>query len=253
MHTPTKIKKSVWVRIARFALFGKGIFGRIAYKKYPMELLKSLSKGNLTVTSKILDVGCGSGSLLYTLSLCGLKNCMGVDKYVEKDIVYANGLKIKKGEIKDVDGKWDIILFNHSFEHISDQFETIRSASRLLSKDGVCIISLPIVSSYAWEKYQTNWFNLDAPRHFFLHSVKSLQLVAKEANLVLRNVVYNSTGLSLIRSEQYALGIPLHSQSLSSFSKKYIKLYESKARELNLKNQGDTAIFYFIKQAEVAY
>lgn len=216
----------------------KGFFGRLAYQRYPAEFLRSISKAGLTEDSKILDVGCGSGSLLYTLKQTGFKNCLGVDKYIPEDIQYENGLKIQKSVIQDVDGQWDIIIFNHSLEHMFDQLQTMQAVSKLLAENGVCLINLPIASNYAWKKYRTNWFHLDAPRHFFLHSVKSLEILAEKANLVLRELVYNSTASSILRSEQYIKGIPLCSQpSNSIFSRGQIKSFELKAEELNLKNR----------------
>ena len=179
----SRMNKFVIVRINRFALFGKGAFGRLAYQRYPAEFLRLISKAGLTEDSRILDVGCGSGSMLYTLKEAGFKNCLGIDKYISEDIQYKNGLKIQKSVIQDVDGKWDLIIFNHSLEHMFDQLQTLQAASKLLAETGVCLINLPIVSSYAWKKYRTNWFHLDAPRHFFLHSTKTLEILAEKVNL----------------------------------------------------------------------
>ena len=189
-------------------------------------------------------MGCGTGSLLQDFKVAGFENIRGVDKYIEKD--QNNPVKIMKGDIQSVEGKWDLIIFNHSLEHMEDQHGTLKSASNLLTEKGTCIINLPIVSSYAWKTYGTNWFHLDAPRHFFLHSVKSLEILTGKTNLALSSIVYNSTGSSLLRSEQYKMGIPMTSKNIESiFSKKQIKLMSKKAEDLNLKGEGDTAMFSF--------
>ena len=232
-----------------FALSGKGFLGRLVYQKYPAEYLRAISKVGLTLNSKILDVGCGSGYLLHDLKRVGFKNLLGIDKYITKE--FKEPVKIEKRDIQEVEGKWDLIIFNHSLEHMFDQLQTLQSVSKLLSENGVCLINLPIVSSFAWKKYGVNWFHLDAPRHFFLHSVESLKIVAGKANLVLRDVVYNSTGFSLLRSEQYSKGIPMNSNSIESiFSKAQIKSMAKKAKALNLNNEGDTAVFYFGRQKD---
>lgn len=130
-----------------------------------------------------------------------------------------------------------------------EQLQTMQSASNLLTKNGMCLINLPIVSSYAWKTYGINWFHLDAPRHFFLHSVKSLEMLAEKADLALIEIVYNATAFSLLRSEQYARGIPMYSNSIESiFSKAQINSMSKKAKALNLSNEGDTAVFYFEQQ-----
>ena len=116
--------------------------------------------------TRILDVGCGPGKLLYNLSISNLKHLLGVDPYIQKDILYDKKLKILKGYIFEIEGQWDLIMFHHSFEHMPNPEETIKYASKLLSKQGVCLIRIPIVSSFAWNYYRENWIQLDAPRHF---------------------------------------------------------------------------------------
>ena len=145
-------------------------------------------------------------------------------------------------------------MFHHSFEHIADPLKTIKSVARLLSPKGICILRLPIVSSYAWNYYGTHWIQLDAPRHFFLHSIESIRILLKKVNLVVDKIVYDSTDFQFWGSEQHIKGIPfISSQSHtvnpknSIFSKKDIKRYKQKAKELNLKDQGDQAVFYLKK------
>lgn len=129
----SRIIDFIGVRRDRYALFGVGIIGKLLYKKFPNDTLSLLSKVGLTKDSKILDVGCGSGILLHVLKQAGCKNLLGVDKYIADDIHYKNGLTIRKGTVYDVKGCWDIVMFNHSFEHFPDQLETLQVTSELLS------------------------------------------------------------------------------------------------------------------------
>ncbi|HOL90298.1 MAG TPA: hypothetical protein PK130_00855 [Candidatus Pacearchaeota archaeon] len=59
--------------VALFAVFDKGLIGKLVYKKIPNEALRSLSKIKLSKDSKILDVGCGSGYLLFSLQTIWFK------------------------------------------------------------------------------------------------------------------------------------------------------------------------------------
>ena len=152
------------------------------------------------------------------------------------------------------DRSWDVIMFHHSFEHLSDQVETIRSVARLLSKNGLCIIRIPTVTSYAWENYKEHWVQLDAPRHFYLHSIKSMQLLATRLGFRIERILYDSTGFQFWGSEQYRRDIPLiadHSyaveQERSIFSKSEIERFEEKAQLLNSEGRGDQATFYLRK------
>jgi SAM-dependent methyltransferase len=201
--------------------------------------------------TRILDVGCGNGyKFLFPLAEVGFKNLLGCDPYLNQPIRYPNGLNIVKSEIFQMEGKWDIITFHHSFEHIANPIETIKKVSQLLSDEGVCIIRIPTVSSFAWEKYQTDWVQLDAPRHFFLHSVKSMHLLAAMSDLDLTDVVYDSWNLQFTGSELYVRDIPLRSkQKLSlagTIKRKFYKLhYDRWSLKLNNEKRGDQAAFFF--------
>lgn len=239
----------------RYAIFKKGIPGQFINKFFPASKLLMLSQIGLTEDSYILDVGCGSGTILYNLKELGFTHLLGVDPYIKEDIEYKNGLRILKKHIHELDGKWDLIMFHHSFEHIQDPLETLQSVSELLTEGGVCLIRIPTVSSYAWKYYRENWVQLDAPRHFFLHSVKSITLLSEKTDLSLERIVYDSTEFQFWGSEQYKQDIPLYdpqSQSFgpsrSLFSAKDLAGFRRKAIELNLKNQGDACAFFLRKK-----
>ncbi len=234
-----------------YAIQKKGALGKLIYTFFPLESHQWASRVHLSKNITILDVGCGSGSLLHSYKEIGFRNLLGIDPYIKDDIEYKNGLKILKKSIHKLDGKWDLIMFHHSFEHIPDPTETLWSVSRLLNKKGICLIIVPTVSSYAWEHYRENWVQLDAPRHFFLHSIKSITLLAEKVNLNLEEIVYNSTDFQFWGSEQYLKNIPLKDPrsygvdpSNSIFSNTEITVFKQKAKKLNLKNQGDACAFF---------
>jgi len=194
-------------------------------------------------------VGCGSGDLLHSLKDIGVHTLLGVDPFNEKDIQYENGLKIQKTEVHSVQGKWDVIMFHHSFEHISDPAETLNTVFNLIESDGCCVIRIPVVPCYAWEHYGVNWVQLDAPRHFYLHSVKSMNILAAQAGLEVYKVVYDATSFQFIGSELYLKDMPLEESysEKSLFSKKERRIFDKRTKELNKSKQGDQAIFYLRK------
>ncbi len=237
-----------------YAVFNKGIIGKLLYAKYPAIEYKALSNIPINKDHNILDVGCGAGIFLNSLREIGFKNLLGIDPYNEKDIVYGNGLRIQKKNIEDLQGKWDLIMFHHSLEHIPDQEKILKTAYDLLKPCGYCIIRVPTVSSYAWKNYGINWVQLDAPRHSYLHSIKSIEILSRKTNFKLRNVIYDSTTFQFWGSDQYLKNIPLndpHSYLMnpknSLFSKKDISEFSKRAMELNTANLGDQAVFYLKK------
>lgn len=206
---------------------------------------------------KILDVGCGGGDLIYTLANLGFRYVLGCDPNIEETIEYPNGAKVVKSSLHDLPSGWDVIMFHHSFEHIFDQAEVLTSVARLLRQGGLCVIRIPVVSSQAWEQYGVHWVQLDAPRHFFLHTEGSLERLAKQAGLEIVNVVYDSSAFQFWGSEQCLRGIPLRSKTsyasdpgLSIFSNEQIEAFEAEAKRLNELGKGDQAAFYLGKGNE---
>jgi len=240
-----------------YAVFNKQkLLGRYLYEKFPNEALRSLSGVDITKSSRILDVGCGTGVLLHSMKELGFNNLLGIDLFLQDDYVkHEDGLDIEKKTIEDLKGKWDLIMFHHCYEHVEEPLETLQNVHALLADGGTCMIRIPISSSYAWENYKENWVQLDAPRHSFVHSVTSMAILAEQANLEIKKIVYDSTALQFWASEQYIKDIPLRSDDSylinpgkSIFSKEEIDAYKKKAEVLNNDKQGDQAIFYMQKK-----
>ncbi len=237
-------------------VFGKGALGILLGKLRPPGHLVSLSRiHGINKASRILDVGCGDGCLPHSLKETGFYNVLGVDPFIKKQIDYSNGLRIVKGLVHEIDGEWDVVIFHQSFEHIPDQLDTMLAVSRLLTQGGVCMIDIPVASSYGWKHYGSNWLHLDAPRHFFLHTAKSINILAGKAGLALTDVTYASDASQFWASEQYIKDIPLMAEnsyrinpSRSIFTESEIAAFKRKAKKLNKEGLSDGATFYFKKQ-----
>jgi 2-polyprenyl-3-methyl-5-hydroxy-6-metoxy-1,4-benzoquinol methylase len=217
-----------------------------AFYKYTIEEYICYTKVNFN--SKILDVGCGSGDLLYNFHNYGFKDLTGTDPNL-RNTYETEGITLYNKELAGIEGKFDLIIFNHSFEHIADQLKILETAKNKLTEKGVIYIRMP-VASYAFEKYKENWVQLDAPRHINIHTEKSMHLLCSQAGLKIDRVVYDSTEFQFMGSEQYEKGITLHSDRSytvnfenSIFSKDDKKKYSREARRLNKEKKGDQAAF----------
>ena len=247
--------KNVMKRVRDLAIIhNKGIINKFLLRKFSDPQIRSLSVLNITRNSRILDVGCGSGGLLYRLKNANFQNLLGIDPYIKSDIKYPIGLTILKKSIHELSGEWDLIMLHHSFEHAPDPLETLKSCTKLLANEGTIMIRIPTVSSFAWRYYKNNWVQLDAPRHLFLHSVDSIKILSSRAKLKLVDLIYDSTEFQFWGSEQYAKDIPLESEksysknsSKSIFSKERIDMFKQLAEFLNFQSQGDQASVYFKK------
>ena len=92
-------------------------------------------------------------------------------------------------------------MFHHVFEHIEDGQKILLDAKRLLSLNGRILLRIPTVDSFAWENYKENWSQLDAPRHCFLHSRKSLNFLAHQLGLNVERCWCDSTAFQFWGSE----------------------------------------------------
>jgi len=237
-----------------YATNGKSLLGHLIHAVSPSPKLHTLQRLKLDRSSRIMDIGCGAGNLLYSMREIGYRNLLGIDPFNNKDIEYENGLRIEQKSIHEAGGEWDLIMFHHSFEHVYDQHEVLQKAHELLVSGGNCLIRIPTVSSYAWMHYGLDWVQLDAPRHLFLHSVDSMRQLAEKNGFVLEQVVYDSNALQFWGSEQYKQDIPLRDKRSyadgladSIFTSSQIREFEKRAKELNAHDQGDQAAFYLRK------
>lgn len=232
-----------WVLNKRCELFFKYFF-RKTFKRRTA-LFQGAQK-ELQKDWKILDIGCGEGLLLYALSKQGYSNCLGIDPFIRKNITFKNGLKILKKDIFELDesDKFDFIMMHHSLEHMDKQEKTLTKARKLLKKNGRLLIRIPVCSSEAWKKYKENWVQADAPRHFFLHTDKSLNLIAKKSGLTLDKTVYDSNEFQFIGSEMYSRNLSLQDKMPKDLKRK-LSYFFNKSKKLNDQKKGDQACFYF--------
>jgi len=114
-----------------------------SYENLP---LKAFARLGVPLDARILDVGCGSGVLLADLKELGYENLLGLDRFLPQTLAEKHPVKIVTGELRNLNGtSWDVITFNHSFEHMADQREILQVTAGLLAQAGRCMIRVPVL------------------------------------------------------------------------------------------------------------
>lgn len=232
--------------------FGKSsVLGALTHKLLgPSPLHQWFKEADVKEDDAIIDVGCGYGSYISELRYSSFKKVQGLDPNISAPIKHGK-IEVKKSYLKDLESKsYDFIMLHHSFEHMDNQRESVKELARVLSDGGKILIRIPVIG-YAWRHYGINWYGLDAPRHLFLHSQKSITMLLEEFGLKVNKVVFDSSEQQFWGSEQYQNNIWLESENSyfknpkkSMFTPEKISSFRQRAEELNQKQDGDAACFY---------
>jgi SAM-dependent methyltransferase len=201
-----------------------------------------------TLDGRVLDVGAGSGLLVYALHLAGMTHAEGIDPFIPHDLRYANGARVRRAELADADGLYDVVLLNHSFEHVPDPGAVLDTLRERLRPGGSAVIRMPTVSSEAYDTYGMDWYSLDAPRHLTIFSRQGMGELCERHRFEVVRVVDDSNSAQFWASEQIRHDIPLASERShylntrrSMFSRRQIASWEKRSRELNAEGRGDQA------------
>lgn len=223
------------------------------WEQIPLDI-EAVGRHRPPLASRILDVGSGDGELLHKLQILGYRNLLGIDPFLPAD--GQRGLvRLRKCRVQNLGPEelFDTIILYHSLEHAPDPFGTLRAVREHLVDGGTVMVATPIVNE-AFRRYGPAWYQLDAPRHIHVFSVKGLETLLDRAGLTAFDRYFNSTSLQFRLSEQYSRGVsqaaarklPRPSLVRSILSPAHAEL-RYRAAELNRLGLGDQAVFYLRK------
>jgi SAM-dependent methyltransferase len=242
--------------LGKLALKGRVSVLRIVQSHAPIREMRTLASMLVAVSNsrnkksfrRILDVGTGSGVLPFVISLAGPKYVLGIDPFLtfEKSI---GCFELKQLNILQITESFDLILFNHSLEHLENIHDSLKHAQQCLSQNGRIIIRIPTVSSFAWKHYRECWFQLDAPRHICIPSRDGLSQLAKSCGLEVESNYDDSTESQFWLSEEIQNGNSTMDPSnefstfrTSTHSNLQMWKMRIKAKSLNKSHNGDQVV-----------
>lgn len=212
-----------------------------------------------TSDAAILDVGCGAGELLEDLWRDGYQNLMGIDPFLDQDLARSRsrpGLELRRAPLGELSDSFDLIMFNHSLEHVPDPFAELALARRLLGAGGQILVRLPVADSDNFERYGPHWFALDPPRHLTIPTRHGLRLLAERSGLRVVAESDDSGGDQEARSILYSRGMPSVAPDGSDvqleehFSRAELAEFDERARAANSGRRGDTSRFVLVADHE---
>ncbi len=199
---------------------------------------------------RILDVGCGSGRLLWRLHAMGFDRLTGIDERLETSGRSIAGLRFECVSLEHHEGRYRLVMAHHSFEHMRDPVAAFSAFGRLVEPGGHLVLRTPRADGWARRHYAADWVQLDAPRHLHLHTRRSLERLAADAGFRVIDEVDDSGPFQIWGSELYRRGIPLvdagpGGRRILGVAERLAARVE--ARRLSRAGLGDQACFYFRK------
>jgi SAM-dependent methyltransferase len=192
------------------------------------------------------DVGGANGYLLAELRHLGFRQVTCIDPYFEGTV--EEGVRFIHRELHSIDGRFDVIMYHHTLEHVTDIPRELRAIRDRLSPRGFALLRLPVVPNATFEHYGEHWVQLDPPRHLHIPSRSGIQTAAARAGLEIVDSGDDSTDFQFWVSELYARGIGLREAEAAGgptafFTSRQLRKYRAAAMGLNDKRQGDQAWF----------
>lgn len=174
----------------------KELYWGLEYYSYMSDILANLKK---LPFQTLLDVGCGDGFLINTLSrqIDTFETMMGID-LSERAIAHAMAFRTSEKaifntlDIRDVNGTFDVILLVEVLEHIQDSLvrEFTTAVINRVSPGGYLIVSVPTVNIDLIESHH---------RHYDLRTLQ--EHLGSSVSLIDHRFIFNRNSfmLQLIR------------------------------------------------------
>lgn len=144
----------------------------------------------------VLDIGCGTGALLYHLEKLGFK-VYGIDiserhlkygreKFGLKNLVCENLIESNLPE-----SYFDFITLYHTIEHLYQPIKYLEKIFKLLKTNGILIIAIPNCNSLQAKLFQDYWSGWDPPRHLIHFNKRTLSILLKKQGFKILKVSYD--------------------------------------------------------------
>jgi len=133
----------------------------------------------------VLDVGASSGEMLGIFSGDGWE-CWGVEPSVVAQTQRFASIKILRAEFEKVklpDKYFDVVVLNHTLEHMMDPVLVMKKVGNVLKKGGIVLVDVPNFGSLSRKVLGRSWPYLLPEEHLWHFTPESMKKVFEKAGL----------------------------------------------------------------------
>jgi len=147
---------------------------------------QDFTKQFLNKQEKLLDIGCGNGQFLQSLTDQGY-DVYGIDPYpvaVQNTKKRIGDQKVFSGYVKDlekIEQKFDVITMWHVLEHVQDPLQDLRIIYKSLNDNGKIIFEVPNADSQAFKIFGPDYNYNMVPEHIQYFNPKSATIALEKA------------------------------------------------------------------------
>lgn len=139
-----------------------------------------------TPGKRLLDVGCGAGFFLKAAEekgweVEGVEISPAASEYAQNIV----RVKVLKGKLEDKHlpaEKYDLAVLSETIEHLMNPLDTLKEIYRILTKEGILLISTPDYNSLSRLFLRKNWAVISPEEHFSIFTKKNLCHILQKAN-----------------------------------------------------------------------
>lgn len=209
------------------------MFGKEATDDY-YKHLEELIKPYITDKSRILDIAGAWGEFAGFLSSRGITDITVLDpneKCIEN--IKKTGIKTVAADSTDMyeiaDDSYDMVILNHTLEHILDVESTMENISRVLCENGYLFIEIPDAQGYAEEDTAPfNFLTYEHVLHMTMHDLENLA---------------SRYGYALIEKGHYY-------KKVSNYPSIYAVLKKGSIGETTYSDEPEEALLAYIEKSE---
>jgi 2-polyprenyl-3-methyl-5-hydroxy-6-metoxy-1,4-benzoquinol methylase len=143
---------------------------------------------------KALEIGCSIGILLGLMKNRGWE-VWGVEPSKSAAVAAKRGIRIINKFFEEADlpkNYFDVVILNHTLEHLTDPLGVLTKAKTLLKKGGIIFVDVPNFGSFSSQVLGKSWPYLAPDEHVWHFTPQTLKKLLEKAGFRLVNWGANS-------------------------------------------------------------